>query len=86
MNVTVTTPSGTSATSASDDYTYNPAPTVTGVSPTSGPRGGTNTVTVSGTGFTGATAVDFGTKAGTSIVVAAGGASLTVTRPRAPAP
>ena len=82
VNVTVTTPNGTSATSASDDYTYNPAPTVTGVSPTNGPAGGTNTVTVSGTGFTGATAVDFGTaNPGTSIDVAAGGASLTVTAP-----
>ena len=64
MNVTVTTANGTSATSASDEYTYNPAPTVTGVSPTNGPPGGTNTVTVTGTGFTGLTAVDFGTQRG----------------------
>ena len=64
MNVTVTTPNGTSARRrASDQFTYNaPAlPTVTGVSPTSGPAAGGTSVTVSGTNLTGATAVDFGT-------------------------
>ena len=60
MNVTVTTPNGTSAVNApSDQFTYNaPAlPTVTGVSPASGPTAGGTSVTVSGTNLTGATAV-----------------------------
>ena len=52
------------------------------VSPNNGPPGGTNTVTVTGTGFTGATAVDFGpSNPGTSIDVAGGGDSLTVIAP-----
>ena len=37
VDVTVTTPGGTSATSAADHYTYVAAPTVTSVSPTAGP-------------------------------------------------
>ena len=68
MDVTVTTPNGTSAVNApSDQYTYNGPPTVTGVSPNSGPQGGGTSVTVSGSNLAGATAVHFGTNAGTSI-------------------
>ena len=46
----------------------SPAPAVTGLNPTSGPRGGTP-VTITGTSFTGATAVDFGTAAATGVTV-----------------
>ena len=46
------------------------APSVTSISPTSGPASGGTTVTVSGTNFTGATAVDFGTTAAKSFTVA----------------
>jgi hypothetical protein len=67
VNVTVTTPSDTSATSSADEFTY--APTVTGLSPSSGPGAGGTSVTITGTGFTGATAVDFGTTAATSFTV-----------------
>ena len=82
VDVTVTTPNGTSAVNApSDQYTYNALPTVTGVSPNNGPQSGTNTVTVSGTGFTGASAVDFGAaNPGTSIDVISS-TSLTVVAP-----
>ncbi len=68
VDVTVTSSFGTSATSAADSYTYTlpPAPTVTGVSPDSGPNG--TLVTLSGTGFTGATTVDFGASAATFAV------------------
>jgi large repetitive protein len=45
------------------------APTVTGVSPNSGPAAGGTAVTITGTGFTGATAVEFGTTAATGLVV-----------------
>ena len=71
VDVTVTTPAGTSATSAADQFTYTvaAAPTVTGLSPTSGPAAGGTLVTITGTGFTGATAVDFGTTAATSFTV-----------------
>ncbi len=44
-------------------------PTVTGLSPSSGPAAGGTSVTITGTGFTGATAVDFGTTAATDVVV-----------------
>jgi hypothetical protein len=60
VDVTVTTPGGTSASSNSDKYTYVAAPTVTAVSPTAGPTGGGNQVTITGTNLSGATAVNFG--------------------------
>ncbi len=50
-------------------YTYVPAPTVTSVVPNSGPTTGGNTVTIDGTGFTGATAVHFGATPATSYTV-----------------
>jgi len=61
VDVTVTTPGGTSATTSADQYTYvTPAPpTVTAVSPSAGPNG--TPVTITGTNFTGATTVNFGT-------------------------
>ena len=53
----------------SSRYTAAVAPTVTGLSPTSGPTAGGTPVTITGTGFTGATAVDFGTTAATNLTV-----------------
>jgi hypothetical protein len=71
VDVTVTTPSGTSATSSADQFTYTAAtaPTVTALSPTTGTEAGGTPVTITGTGFTGATAVDFGTLPATNLVV-----------------
>ena len=71
VNVTVMTPAGTSATSSADEFTYTAvaAPTVTGISPNSGPAAGGTLVTITGTGFTGATAVDFGTTPATGVTV-----------------
>ena len=62
VDVTVTTPNGTSTTGPSDRFTYVAAPTVTSISPTSGPTTGGTGVTITGTGLTGATAVKFGTR------------------------
>jgi hypothetical protein len=59
VDVTVTTPSGTSPTSEADRFTYEP-PTVTKVEPNRGSPAGGTAVTITGTGFTGATAVKFG--------------------------
>jgi hypothetical protein len=56
-------------------------PVVTAVSPASGPlAGGGTSVTITGTGFTGATAVDFGAAAATSVTVNSD-TSITATAP-----
>ena len=62
IDVTVTTPVGTSATSAADQFTYTAAaaPTVTGISPNTGPTAGGTSVIITGTNFLGTTAVQFG--------------------------
>ena len=56
------------------------SPTVTGISPTAGPAAGGTTVNIAGTGFTGATAVDFGTTAASSFAVNSD-TSITATSP-----
>jgi hypothetical protein len=58
--VVVTNAGGASTTSPVDQFSYLPAPTVTGVSPTSGPATGGTSVTITGTNLSGATAVSFG--------------------------
>ncbi len=60
VDITVNAGGGPSAPSAADQFTYVPAPTVTGVNPNTGPPGGGTSVTISGDNFTGATAVKFG--------------------------
>ncbi|WP_170124265.1 Ig-like domain-containing protein [Breznakibacter xylanolyticus] len=48
---------------------YFAAPSVSGISPTSGPAGGGTSVTITGTDFTGVTAVQFGSTAATGFTV-----------------
>src|SRR6202012_1943999 len=55
VDVTVTSPTGTSDTSAADAYTFVAAPIVSLINPAQGPVAGGNTVTITGTNFTGAT-------------------------------
>src|SRR4029077_8610131 len=55
-------------------------PTVTKVSPASGPAQGGNTVTITGTSFTGATAVKFGSVAAKAFKVTSS-TSITATAP-----
>jgi hypothetical protein len=71
VNVTVTTPGGTSSITAADVFNYvtPAAPTVTSLSPVSGPTSGGTEVVLSGTGFSGATAVEFGATAATTFSV-----------------
>jgi hypothetical protein len=69
VDVTVTTSGGTSPTGSSDQYTYVTAPTVSGLSPNAGLVVGGTSVTITGTGFTGATAVSFGTTSAASFTV-----------------
>ncbi|MFF3953162.1 IPT/TIG domain-containing protein [Streptomyces sp. NPDC001890] len=63
LSVTITTAGGTSA---GISYTYVAAPVLNSVAPAQGPLAGQNTVTLSGTGFTGTTSVRFGVNAAIS--------------------
>ncbi|PWN00886.1 hypothetical protein DJ010_21410 [Nocardioides silvaticus] len=59
--ITVTTPGGTSAYVDAGGFTYTaPAPSVTTISPSSGPLSGGTNVVITGNNFTGATRVTFG--------------------------
>ncbi len=69
VDITVTTAVGPSATTAADEFTYIPAPTVATVSPASGPASGGTSVTITGSDLTGATAVKFGTTPATGFTV-----------------
>jgi hypothetical protein len=69
VDVVVTTSKGTSTTSPADQFTYDVAPTVSGVSPSTGANGGNTTVTITGSGFTPATQVDFGSNPAANFVV-----------------
>ncbi|MGO8875383.1 MAG: IPT/TIG domain-containing protein [Acidimicrobiales bacterium] len=69
IDVTVMTPAGTSAVTSGDEYTYQAAPVVSGVSPNGGSPLGGYEVTINGSGFTNASEVDFGTAAAPSFSV-----------------
>ena len=66
VDVTVTTPGGTSGIVAADKYVYGP-PKITGLSPRSGPTTGKTSVTITGSGFISGATVKFGTTAATSV-------------------
>jgi hypothetical protein len=59
---------------------FSVVPTVTAIFPVNGPSVGGQTVTVTGTGFTGATGVNFGAAAGTAVTIASD-TQLTVVSP-----
>jgi hypothetical protein len=101
VDVTVTTPAGTSATSSSDHFTATApaAPTVTGLSASGGGTAGGTVITITGTNFTAATEVSFGAVPAAAFVVnsatqitvvsppqAAGTVDVTVTTAGAPPP
>jgi hypothetical protein len=67
VDVTVTTPEGTSTTVSGDQFHY--LPVLTSLSPNAGPMKGGTTVHISGIEFTGATAVSFGSLPATSMSV-----------------
>jgi hypothetical protein len=82
VNVTVVTPGG-SVTSATQ-FTYAPPPVVQSINPSHGPVTGGTSVTITGTGFSGATEVDFGSTAVTTgLSVSTDGKSITATTPAA---
>ncbi len=67
VDVTVVTAAGRSATSAADDFTYEPLPSVSSLRTSSGPVGGGTTVIITGSNLLGATEVEFGGVAGTIV-------------------
>ena len=72
VDVTVTTPDGTSPITSADQFTYEappPVPTVGNLSVSSGPATGGTVLQINGTGFTGATAVNFGGATASSFTV-----------------
>jgi hypothetical protein len=69
VHVTVTTGGGTSTTSAADEFTYLPAPSVTAISPKEGPEAGKTTVTITGSHFLAGAEVKFGTNSATNVKV-----------------
>jgi YVTN family beta-propeller protein len=72
---------GTYADSDSDNtVTIDVAPVVSGLSPTSGPESGGTTVAISGSGFTAASAVSFGSTPATGFTVTSDGV-VTATAP-----
>jgi alpha-tubulin suppressor-like RCC1 family protein len=98
VDVTVTTPSGTSAKTPQDHFSYGPAtkgdpeaspgrsthaPTVTNLNPSSGPAAGGTSVTITGTNLTGATAVNFGSANATSFTVVSATSIVAVSPPGA---
>ncbi|WP_147381597.1 IPT/TIG domain-containing protein [Nocardioides immobilis] len=60
LNITVTTPGGTSPVVAADRFTWVVSPAITAISPSTGPVGGGTDVVITGTGLTNATRVKFG--------------------------
>lgn len=72
VDVIVTTAGGSSATGSADRFTYTgpppPSPAVSAISPSNGPSGGGTPVTITGTNFSGATAVKFGATTATYAV------------------
>ena len=69
VDVTVTTLDGISTTGSADLYSYTAAPTLSGLNLTSGALAGGWHINLTGTGFTNATEVWFGTVLATSFMV-----------------
>ncbi|MER6127040.1 IPT/TIG domain-containing protein [Streptomyces sp. NPDC001795] len=78
VDVTVTTPGGTSAVSLADQFTYYAAPAVSGISPTSGPAG-TN-VTVTGSNLDSVSDVTFTLTTGGTPISASSFTSVSATQ------
>ena len=68
VSVRVTTAYGTSAATPASTFAYDAVPTITSLTPQTGPPRGGTVVTLTGTGLTRATAVRFGTTVTTAIV------------------
>ncbi len=88
VSVQAISPKGTSKVAAKDIFKYknfSMPPSITKVSPSTGPVGGGSKVTITGTNLLGVTEVEFGTSLATGIKVTKGGTKITVTAPAGPA-
>ena len=81
VDITVTTPQGTSATTANDSYFYG-TPVVTAITPTTGATAGGTAVTIMGSGFAPNATVTFGLLPATSVTVTSS-TSITAVAPAA---
>ena len=68
VDVTVNSAGGTSAPSSAAQFTFVGTPTETGISPDHGPVTGGTDIEITGSGFTGTTAVNFGDAPGSFVV------------------
>jgi hypothetical protein len=80
VDVTLVTANGISSVNGNDQYTYV-APTITSVTPSSGPGAGGTKVTIRGTNLQGVSSVLFGGDAATAVSVNRTGTSITATTP-----
>jgi hypothetical protein len=80
IDIIVTTAVGPTLPVSADRFTYTP-PSVTSLSPATGPAAGGTTVHIVGSGLTGATVVKFGTVAVTTFKVGGKGTKITVKAP-----
>ncbi|WP_405718347.1 IPT/TIG domain-containing protein [Streptomyces sp. NBC_00046] len=83
VNVTITTPGGTST---GIPYAYLAVPVLGSVNPAQGPLAGGNSISLSGTGLTGTTSVRFGTGAAISFTVVSATQVTAVTPTGVPGP
>lgn len=83
VDVVVTGVDGPSATGAASRFTYAMAAAITAVSPASSPAAGGASVTITGTGFTGASAVTFAKSPASSFTVVDDSTIVAVTPARA---
>ncbi len=83
VNVTVTTPAGTSATGPATRFTYVPAPTIQKLSSKGGPGSGGTTVTITGTNLEEVTSVAFGASAAKEFTVSSATTIVAVSPPGA---
>ncbi len=79
VQVQVTTAGGSTADTVADNFTYVTGPSISGLSPTSGPTAGGTSVVITGTNLTGATSVTFGGTAASFAVNSA--TQITATAP-----
>ena len=79
VDVTVTSAGGTDVTGSFDLFTFVAAPTITSLSPASGPLNGGNQIVVTGTGLADVTSVDVG--GAYAAIQEQGDTSITVTAP-----